>query len=218
LLSEPLAPSGLPQEGLEVEEQHVEVVEAAKMLLQAAQRVRERPVPLGVDRGGQVRQLPHPSDADPKPVQTVHRRAFAGPSVSPGHVLPFPGLVLVEDTTEARPPDRAGSGSSHLTDMVEEVRGPFRTEKGAQELAAGAGIVPQAGSVAIELVELSTGIRAILDPLEEGERNIPVANLSDEPGQATGATIERPQRDAVGGGQELLPDGESGPESTHLAM
>lgn len=188
------------------------------MLLQATQRAGERPVPFRVDRGGQVRHLSHASDADPETVQPVHRRAFAGPAVSLGRALPFAGRVPLEQTTEAGPRDHPGSSPYRLTDSVEEPRLPFGSEKSAQEFTAGAGIIPQTGSVAVELVNLLAGIGASLDPLEEGERDVPVAYLSDEPGYATNATIERSQRETIGRGQKFLPNAEAGPEPAHFAM
>jgi hypothetical protein len=188
------------------------------MLLEAAQRVRERPITLGVYGRRQVRPLPQASDADAQAVQTVHRRAFAGPAVGRGHVLPFPGLVLRERPAKPGPADGAGSGSYRLADTVEQERLALRAEEGPQKFATGAGIIPQTGPVAVELVELIPGSGVVRDPLEETERDIPVAHLSYEPGQATDASVKGQERYAVGGAEKLLPDAEAGPQSAHLAM
>jgi hypothetical protein len=58
----------------------------------------------------------------------------------------------------------------------------------------------------------------MLDSIEEAQSNVPVADLPDEPGQAPQAPVERAQRLAVARGEQRLPNSESGPQSTHLAM
>jgi hypothetical protein len=114
--------------------------------------------------------------------------------------------------------DPPGSSSDGFADPVEEAPLPFRTEEGAEELAAGTGVVPQTGSIAVELIDLSARMGAMLDPFEKGERNIPVAHLTDEPCHAAETPVERPHRRPVGRGQEFLKDAEPGPQTTQLSV
>ena len=188
------------------------------MLLEAPQRVRERPISLGVDRGGEVRHLPQSSNADTQTMQTIHRRAIEGPAMGVGHALPLPGFLLREHPANASLTNRTGSGSNRLAHMVEQKCLAFRAEEGAQKFAAGAGIVPEARSIAVEPVEFLARSDVVRYLVEKTERNIAVAHLSDEPGQAADTTVQGPERIAVDRAEKLVPNAEAGPQPAHVPV
>jgi hypothetical protein len=129
-------------------------MQAPEMLLQAPQGVREHSVLAGVHHAGKVGNLPHTSDANSQPVQSVHRRASARPAVGADYILPFPSPAFLENPKEAGSLGRAGPRPYRFAEVVEEASLPFRPEEGSHELAAGTRIIPQAGPVPVEPVGL----------------------------------------------------------------
>lgn len=89
-------------------QEDVEVVKASEVLLESTQRLGERGVVVGVDRGREIGHLAEPADPDPEPMEAVHRRTTAGLPVRRSDLLVPEPLVVGEDSAEVRTRERAG--------------------------------------------------------------------------------------------------------------
>jgi hypothetical protein len=176
----PARPSRGAGEGL----RDLEVVETSESALERAKRRRGGYGGLGrYEREGEVGQVPPVTHPDPEAVEPTGGRLAPRPSVGRLYLPP----ALVPDLREI-PFESLHLAPVRLlvqcgSDPFEQPRIPFRTEDDPQEFAADARVVDESGA---DLVESDPFLRAAGQGAvrEQAERDVPVPDATDEPGEA----------------------------------
>jgi len=203
---------------VQAHEDHIEVVEVSEILLEAGQRGREPAFVLRVERDRKVGDLSGAPDADPQPVKTFHRRT------TPGLTMRLPQEIVGAGMSERdgsmgvtkRPGPR--QTPEPLSDVVQEAGLPFRSQERPQQFAPGARVVLDADPVARDPFQVAVTRPPCLEPLEQRERDVPVANPTDQAREPFDPHIERVEEVPLGVGEQGLPEREPRPEPTHLPM
>jgi hypothetical protein len=210
LLPQRLRPPGSAERRGEADQQNIEVVQSAEVLLEPAKGHRYDLSRLGVHGAREVGDLPEPADPDAQSMESVHRRSFARLSVGLDQFRTAAGLVVAEETVQPVGPGRPGRRPEEVAYLVEQEGIALRPEERPKELASGPGIVVQSGPIAFEALALVLRARLGFHAAQEIDRYVPVPHLPDELGEATHPSVDRPQRRSVGSLDHPLPDGEPG--------
>jgi len=213
-----LGPVGLPDVVVQPDEDHVKVVEVPEVLLEPGERARERALVLRVEHDREVGELAGPTDSYPQSVQTFHGRTANRFAMGRRQLLVSAVVGGSHGPTTVPERTRAGKAPEPLGDVVEEPCLALRAEEGAQELPSRPGIVLYPLSVLFDPLGVPTGRRRPVEPLEEGERDVPVADPSNETRKALHADVQRVEELALRAGEQRFPKGEAGPQLAHLTM
>ena len=193
-------------------------MEAAELLLEAVERGVELPVGSGGHGSGEVGDLPQLPDPDPQPVKSLHRRTAAGFRAGLRDPLASARVVGDQQPAEVRGACGPGRTAEGPGDLVEEAGLRLGAGEGPQELASRARIVPEPGPVPLEHLGLEAGTCFRPDRPEELEQDVPIADASDETGEATDPAVEREELRAVPLREQLPPDREGYAKPSQLPV
>ena len=158
---------------------------------------------------------PHP---DPKAVEACGGRSSARPPVRPVEPLPALGVGSSEHSGQVGGAPIGRSNVEALLHAIEQMRVPFGSQERAQELPAGARVVPETRAVALERLPFPGGRRGPVAALEKTDRDVPVPDPSDELAQAAQPGVQGAEELPIPSGEELLPDREPRREPAEVAM
>ena len=117
-------------------------------------------------------------------------------------------------------PERPGprQAAQPFADIVQKVGLAFRPEERTQEFAAGPCVVLDPGAVLLHELDVARSGRPTVEPLEQREGDVAVAEPSDEPREALHPHIERVEKVAFRARKQRLPQGEAGAQPPHLTV
>ena len=152
-------------------------------------------------------------------MQAVHRGSATGPAVGGLELLVALRAVFRQETGKK---DAGGSRAHRLletpAERAEQIEIALRAQHRAQEFSTGAGIVPEPASVPVEpfVIPTSSGDRFHLS--EETDRDVPVAHLADQLGEASQPPVERLDELLARPRQQSPPEAEAGAEMAEVSM